>query len=167
MQITCRAEQICPFFPGSLSHLGGCCFSLSITDSGVLNCLVALKHSCEQQGVLPALFQWCSAGVGTGSFQMAILKSSFLATDDGCHRNLYPKGHSKHKAISLLTLCAHRNAFAPTYLSACNRHSNCSWTEMSWVSLACRRRGCWEPPSGIPVGMTVLAWVLQTFMCEG
>lgn len=33
--------------------------------------------------------------------------------------------------------------------------------EMSWISPACGRH--WEPHCGVPVGMTVLAWMLQMF----
>lgn len=32
-----------------------------------------------------------------------ILKSSLSANSDGCYHNLYPKGHNKHKCISVLT----------------------------------------------------------------
>lgn len=88
-------------------------FPLSMTDSGVyikLYIMATLKHFCEQHKCyLPAspsgavlvwalhyLCEYCQISV-------EILKSSLSANSDGCHHNLYPKGHNKHKCISVLT----------------------------------------------------------------
>lgn len=129
-----------------------CCFSLS-----QLLVVVTLKHSCEQHwcpaSFIPMVQCWCGHCYLCGYSQLLDGNPEILfsGNSDGCHHSLYPKGHSKRKLIYLLTPCARWTAFAPTYPSACNCCSNCSYScELSWISPACRRSCCWKCPSGIP-----------------